>query len=102
MIAFIISIEAEASLLALAKFIYITVQLVDSLFHSPPRGDRQIIIQFVRFFSFIHLLRQVKPIEKSCELNWQGYLLKNVLRLIVGTGALKHKLGTSRSDDGKL
>ena len=54
------------------------VQLFDSLFHTPPRAnDNSVCLPR----SIIHLLRQVKLIGKSGEL-----------QLIVGTNGLKHKL----------
>ena len=66
-------------------------QLLDSLSFPSSWGSTN-YNSVCSLLSFIYLLRQVKRIRKSSKLNWEGYLLKNVLLLIVGTGALKHKL----------
>ena len=57
------------------------VQLFDSLFHTPPRANYNNCNSVCSPRSIIHLLRQVKLIGKSGEL-----------QLIVGTNGLKHKL----------
>ena len=64
------------------------VQLFDSLFHTPPRANYKNCNSVCSPCSIIHILRQVKLIGKSGELNyWEDYQLKTTLLLIVGTDA---------------
>ena len=66
----------------------VCVQLFDSLFHTPPRANYKNCNSVCSPCSIIHILRQVKLIGKSGELNyWEDYQLKTTLLLIVGTDA---------------
>ena len=59
------------------------VQLFDSQFHTPPRANYKNCNSVCSPCSIIHILRQVKLIGKSGELNyWEDYQLKTTLLLI--------------------
>ena len=47
-----------------------TVQVFNSLFHSPPQTNNKVCSPCI----FIHVLRQVKLVRKRSELLWEGYL----------------------------